>query len=123
MLMAGASRPRWGKNFILGNRGSGISLTAARDAHYNFETAMSSLCPVSLSDIECLRERWSGLLVRMVGILTTASPPARSTTKTPPSATSVPRHRQPPLDKLDAWDVFIAPALRPGHQHGLYTHQ
>jgi isopentenyl diphosphate isomerase/L-lactate dehydrogenase-like FMN-dependent dehydrogenase len=63
VLMAGASRPRWAKNFILGNRGSGISLTAARDAYYNFETAMSRLRPVTLSDIEWLRERWSGPLV------------------------------------------------------------
>jgi isopentenyl diphosphate isomerase/L-lactate dehydrogenase-like FMN-dependent dehydrogenase len=63
LLLAGASRPRWAKDFVFGNMASGFSLSAARDAYYNFETAMSMLRPVTLRDIEWLRERWDGPLV------------------------------------------------------------
>lgn len=63
LLAVGVSRPRWAKDFVLGNMASGFSLTAARKAYYNFESAMSMLRPVTLRDIEWLRERWDGPLV------------------------------------------------------------
>jgi isopentenyl diphosphate isomerase/L-lactate dehydrogenase-like FMN-dependent dehydrogenase len=63
LMLTGMSRPRWARNFVLGNMAAGFSLTAARQAYYNFETAMSALRPVTLSDIEWLRERWDGPLV------------------------------------------------------------
>lgn len=63
LLLAGMSRPRWAKDFVFGNMASGFSLTAARRAYYNFETAMSMLRPVVLRDIEWLRDRWDGPLI------------------------------------------------------------
>lgn len=70
LVLAGMSRPRWAKGFILGNKTSGFSFTAARSAYYNFESAMSGLRPVTLKDIEWLRERWSGPLI-VKGLLNT----------------------------------------------------
>ena len=40
---------------------------------------------------------------------TTASQPPPNTTSTPPSPQPAPTRRQPPLDKLSAWDVSPAP--------------
>lgn len=63
LLLTGISRPRWAKDFVFGNMASGFSLTAARKAYYNFESAMSMLRPVTLRDIEWLRDRWNGPLI------------------------------------------------------------
>ncbi|MPV88495.1 alpha-hydroxy-acid oxidizing protein [Georgenia ruanii] len=63
LALAGMSRPVWAKNFVLGNKSAGFSLTAARRAYYSFETAMSGLRPVTLDDLGWLRARWDGPLV------------------------------------------------------------
>jgi len=63
LMMAGVSRPRWSKDFVFGNMASGFSLTAARKAYYNFESAMSMLRAVTLDDVARLRERWRGPLI------------------------------------------------------------
>ena len=68
LLAAGVSRPRWARDFVLGNMASGFSLTAARKAYYNFEEAMTKLRPVTLADVEWLREQWDGPLI-VKGIL------------------------------------------------------
>jgi isopentenyl diphosphate isomerase/L-lactate dehydrogenase-like FMN-dependent dehydrogenase len=68
LVMTGLSRPRWAKDFLIGNSSAGFSLTAARDAYTNFTGAMSHLRPVTRTDIEWLRERWAGPLV-VKGIL------------------------------------------------------
>jgi len=68
LALAGLSRPVWAKNFVIGNQTAGFSLTAAQRAYYNFATAMAGLRPVTLKDVEWLRERWQGPLV-VKGIL------------------------------------------------------
>jgi isopentenyl diphosphate isomerase/L-lactate dehydrogenase-like FMN-dependent dehydrogenase len=62
-LLIGLSKPGWARRFVVGNMSSGFSLTAARDAYYNFETATSVVRVVTLRDIEWLRERWKGPLI------------------------------------------------------------
>lgn len=68
LMAAGISRPKWAMDFVFGNMSSGFSLTAARSAYYNFDSAISNLRPVTLKEIEWLRERWDGPLI-VKGIL------------------------------------------------------
>lgn len=63
LLAAGVSRPRWAMDFVFGSKASGFSLTAARKSVYSFEQSMSRLRPVTLADIEWLRDRWDGPLI------------------------------------------------------------
>lgn len=68
LMAAGISRPKWAMDFVFGNMASGFSLTAARRAYYNFDSAISNLRPVTMREIDWLRERWDGPLV-VKGIL------------------------------------------------------
>lgn len=68
LMATGISRPKWAMDFVFGNMASGFSLTAARKAYYNFDSAISNLRPVTMHEIEWLRERWDGPLV-VKGIL------------------------------------------------------
>lgn len=68
LMAAGISRPRWAMDFVFGNMASGFSLTGARRAYYSFESAMAGLRPVTLADVEWLRDRWDGPLI-VKGIL------------------------------------------------------
>jgi isopentenyl diphosphate isomerase/L-lactate dehydrogenase-like FMN-dependent dehydrogenase len=63
LLAAGVSRPKWAADFVFGNMASGFSLKSAQRAYYSFETAMSGLRPVTLADIQWLRDRWDGPLI------------------------------------------------------------
>lgn len=68
LMVAGISRPKWAMDFVFGNMASGFSLTSAAKAYYSFESAMSGLRPVTIDDVQWLRDRWDGPLI-VKGIL------------------------------------------------------
>lgn len=68
LIGSGALRPRWAKNFLLGNRSWGFSPTGAFAAYLTFDRAMQGLRPVTLDEVQWLRDRWDGPLV-VKGIL------------------------------------------------------
>ncbi len=63
VLLTGMSRPRWAARFVFRDRSAGFTLTGGYRAYYNFEAAMATLRPVTLKDIERLRDTWDGPLV------------------------------------------------------------
>jgi isopentenyl diphosphate isomerase/L-lactate dehydrogenase-like FMN-dependent dehydrogenase len=63
LLLAGMSRPRWAKDFLLGYSGSTYRLRAARSAYDNFAEAIMHIKSVTLTELGWLRERWRGPLV------------------------------------------------------------
>lgn len=63
VVAAGLSRPRWAKDFVLGNAASGYSLTTARNAYQSFSGLIGALRPVTHTDIARLRDAWPGPLV------------------------------------------------------------
>lgn len=62
-VMMSLSKPRWAKDFLMGNRSSGHSLTAARASYDRFASSIGDLRAVTGSDVRWLRERWKGPLV------------------------------------------------------------
>lgn len=68
LMAAGISRPKWAMDFVFGNMASGFSVASAKRAYYSFEAAMAGLRPVTLHDIQWLRDRWDGPLI-VKGIL------------------------------------------------------
>jgi isopentenyl diphosphate isomerase/L-lactate dehydrogenase-like FMN-dependent dehydrogenase len=63
LMMAGLSRPRWAKDFLLGKSGSPYRLRGARDAYENFAEAILHIKSVTFTELGWLRERWPGPLV------------------------------------------------------------
>jgi isopentenyl diphosphate isomerase/L-lactate dehydrogenase-like FMN-dependent dehydrogenase len=63
LMMAGLSRPRWAKDFLLGRSGSPYRLRAARTAYENFAEAILHIKSVTFTELGWLRDRWRGPLV------------------------------------------------------------
>jgi isopentenyl diphosphate isomerase/L-lactate dehydrogenase-like FMN-dependent dehydrogenase len=68
LLLAGMSRPRWSRDFLVGNTAGGMNLLAAKKAYDNFADAIMHIKSVTPDDIRWLRDRWKGPLV-IKGIL------------------------------------------------------
>jgi isopentenyl diphosphate isomerase/L-lactate dehydrogenase-like FMN-dependent dehydrogenase len=63
LMMAGLSRPRWAKDFLLGKSGSPYRLRGAREAYEHFAEAILHIKSVTFTELGWLRERWKGPLV------------------------------------------------------------
>src|SRR5829696_586094 len=63
LILAGASRPRWAKDFLLGNSDSIYRWRALRHAFDDFAEAIMHIKSVTLTELGWLRERWPGPLV------------------------------------------------------------
>jgi isopentenyl diphosphate isomerase/L-lactate dehydrogenase-like FMN-dependent dehydrogenase len=68
LALAGLTRPRWARDFLLGTDGSESPLRAVANAYGNFADAILHIKSVTLDDVAWLRERWPGPLV-IKGIL------------------------------------------------------
>ena len=63
LMLAGLSRPRWAKDFLLGKSGSSYRLRGARAAYDHFAEAILHIKSVTFTELGWLRERWQGPLV------------------------------------------------------------
>jgi isopentenyl diphosphate isomerase/L-lactate dehydrogenase-like FMN-dependent dehydrogenase len=75
LLLAGVSKPAWTRDFLLGDRGAGFRLTAAKRAYDRFEGVIAHKKCTTIEDIAWLRERWAGPLV-VKGVLRADEIPA-----------------------------------------------
>jgi isopentenyl diphosphate isomerase/L-lactate dehydrogenase-like FMN-dependent dehydrogenase len=63
-VLAGASHPRWARDFLFGNVGRrDVGPAALRRGYENFANAVTSAVPVTADDLRWLRDRWTGPLV------------------------------------------------------------
>ena len=63
LLLAGAMHPIWARDFVLGKVGSFNTGGTLKDGFRRFASMVSSLTPVTLADLQWLRDRWAGKLV------------------------------------------------------------